>query len=112
MRSVLYFNEEHEIFAGQEAIHQYVSDGATGRFMQSIKTFLPNTSFVSTEIYGKRYAIDDLVAIILRKIKARGEAYVGCSVESVVLGRPVDASRRSPTQATFQGSQLWILLRS
>ena len=73
LRSVLYFNEEHEIFAGHEAIHQYVSDGATGRFMQSIKTFLPNTSFVSTEIFGKRYTIDDLVAIILRKIKARGE---------------------------------------
>lgn len=89
MRSVLYFNEENEIYAGQEAIRQYVVDGASGRFMQSIKTFLPNTSFVSTEVFGKRYEIDDLVAIILRKIKACGEAHVGCSVESVVLGRPV-----------------------
>ncbi len=89
MRSVLYFNEENEIHAGQEAIRQYVSDGANGRFMQSIKTFLPNTSFESTEVFGKRYAIDDLVAIILRKIKVRGEAHVGCPVESVVLGRPV-----------------------
>jgi len=58
MRSVLYFNEENEVFTGREAIHQYVSDGAAGRFMQSIKTFLPNTSFDSTEIFGKRYAID------------------------------------------------------
>lgn len=89
MRSVLYFNEENEIFAGREAISQYVGDGAAGRFMQSIKTFLPNTSFVSTEVFGKRYTIDDLVAIILRKIKLRGEAHVGCPVDSVVLGRPV-----------------------
>ena len=89
MRSVLYFNEENEIFAGQEAIGQYVDDGAGGRFMQSIKTFLPNSSFDATEIFGKRYAIDDLVAIILRKIMARGEEHVGCSVDSVVLGRPV-----------------------
>lgn len=89
MRSVLYFNEDHEIYVGQEAIRQYVSDGACGRFMQSIKTFLPNTSFDSTEVFGRRYAIDDLVAIILRKIKARGEEHVGCPVESVVLGRPV-----------------------
>jgi len=89
MRSVLFFSEENEIYAGQEAIRQYVGDGAAGRFMQSIKTFLPNTSFESTEVFGKRYAIDDLVAIILRKIKARGEAHVGCPVESVVLGRPV-----------------------
>lgn len=89
MRSVLYFNEENEIYTGQEAIRQYVSDGAAGRFMQSIKTFLPNTSFDSTEIFGKRYTIDDLIAIILRNIKARGEAYVGCPVDNVVLGRPV-----------------------
>lgn len=89
MRSVLYFNEDNEIFAGNEAVRQYVGDGAAGRFMQSIKTFLPNTSFDSTEIFGKRYAIDDLVAIILRQIKTRGEAHLGCPVERVVLGRPV-----------------------
>lgn len=89
MRSVLYFSEDNEIHVGQEAIRQYVGDGASGRFMQSIKTFLPNTSFDSTEVFGRRYGIDDLIAIILRRIKARGEAYVGCPVDSVVLGRPV-----------------------
>lgn len=89
MRSVLYFSEDNEIYAGQEAIRQYVGDGASGRFMQSIKTFLPNISFDSTEVFGRRYGIDDLIAIILRKIKARGEAHVGCPVNSVVLGRPV-----------------------
>ncbi len=89
MRSVLYFSEENEIFTGDEAIRQYVEDGAAGRFMQSVKTFLPSTSFRGTEVYGKRYGIEDLVAIILKKIKARGEAHVGCPVDSVVLGRPV-----------------------
>jgi len=74
MRSVLYFNEDNEIYAGNEAVRQYVDEGASGRFMQSIKTFLPNTSFDHTEIFGKRYGIDDLVAIILKKIKAKGEA--------------------------------------
>lgn len=89
MRSVLYFNEESQIFAGHEAINHYVTEGAAGRFMQSIKTFLPNRSFENTEVFGKKYRIEDLVAIILRKIKARGEACVGCPVDSVVLGRPV-----------------------
>ncbi len=89
MRSVLYFNEEREIFAGQEAIRQYVDDGAAGRFMQSIKTFLPNTSFINTEVFGRLYTIEDLVCLILKRIKARGEAHVGSPVESVVLGRPV-----------------------
>jgi len=89
MRSVLYFTEDQEIFAGQEAIDQYVNEGAAGRFMQSIKTFLPNRSFEGTEVFGKKYRIEDLVAVILRKIKAKGEARVGCPVDKVVLGRPV-----------------------
>jgi hypothetical chaperone protein len=102
MRSVLYFSEENEIYVGNEAIRQYVGDGAAGRFMQSIKTFLPNTSFDSTEVFGKRYGIDDLVAIILRKLKARGEAHVGCPVESVVLGRPVVFSPNAAKDAVAE----------
>lgn len=89
MRTVIYFNEENEIFVGQEAINQYVNDGAFGRFMQSIKAFLPSKTFESTSVYGKNYTIEDLVAIILKKIKAIGEAYVGDVVDNVVLGRPV-----------------------
>lgn len=102
MRSVLYFNEENEIFAGAEAIRHYVGDGATGRFMQSIKTFLPNASFDTTEVFGKRYTIDDLVAIILTKIKARGEAHVGHHVDGVVLGRPVVFSEDAHKDAMAQ----------
>ncbi|GFO55772.1 hsp70 family protein [Geomonas sp. Red276] len=89
LRSVLYFNEDDEIFAGQQAIDNYVNDVAAGRFMQSIKTFLPNRNFEGTEVFGRKYGIDDLVAIILRKIKLKGEAAVGCAVDTVVLGRPV-----------------------
>lgn len=99
MRSVLYFSEDNEIYSGNEAIRNYVDNGAEGRFMQSIKTFLPNRSFQSTDIFGKRYAIDDLVAIVLRKLKARGEKCVGCSVDSVVLGRPVQFSADSAKDA-------------
>lgn len=102
MRSVLYFTEDHEVFAGQEAIAQYVSEGAAGRFMQSIKTFLPNRSFEGTEVFGKKYGIEDLVAIILRKIKAKGEAYLGCAVDSVVLGRPVVFSEDPEKDALAQ----------
>ena len=102
MRSVLYFNEDREILAGQEAISNYVSEGAAGRFMQSIKTFLPNRSFVTTEVFGRNYGIDDLIAIILRKIKAKGEARAGCRVESVVLGRPVVFSEDPERDALAQ----------
>ena len=90
LKSVLYFDpEEKEFFVGQEAIDNYIENDAYGRFMQSIKAFLPDDSFHSTEIRGKNYKLDDLIAIILRKLKGEGERYVGSSVDSVVLGRPV-----------------------
>ena len=89
MRSVLYFNEDKEVFTGAKAIHQYIEDGGYGRFMQSIKTFLPSSNFTGTEIFGKRYGIDDLIAFILKQLKTQGEKYVGSSVDRVLLGRPV-----------------------
>ena len=90
LKSVLYFDpEEKKFFVGQEAINNYIENDAYGRFMQSIKAFLPDESFHSTEIRGKYYKLDDLVAIILKKIKSEGEKYVDSVVDSVVLGRPV-----------------------
>lgn len=88
MRSVLYFNEENNVFIGQEAINKYIEECAQGRFLQSIKSFLPSASFERTFIYGKNYKIDDLVAMIVKKIKKVGEEIVNASVDSVVVGRP------------------------
>jgi hypothetical chaperone protein len=99
MRSVLYFNDENKTYVGQDAINNYISDGAAGRFMQSIKTFLPSTSFDHTTIYGKKYTIEDLIYIILNKIKQKGEAYVGSEVENVVMGRPVIFSENKEKDA-------------
>ena len=90
LKSVLFFDEEGGISIGQEAIDQYVGYGASyGRFMQSIKAFLPNKSFTETYVYGKRYEIEDLIALILKVIKHRGELRVGHVVDTVVMGRPV-----------------------
>ncbi len=105
MRSVLYFNEDKEVFTGAEAIQQYIEEGGYGRFMQSIKTFLPSSNFTGTEIFGKRYGIDDLIAIILKQLKTQGEKYVGSTVDSVVLGRPVLFSEDKEKD---DAAQLWL----
>lgn len=89
LRSVIYFDEESNIFVGQEAIKNYIDNGAVGRFMQSIKSFLPSKQFEYTYINRKRYGLDDLIAIILKRIKNKGEEYVGHGVDDVVMGRPV-----------------------
>lgn len=90
LKSVLFFDEEGGISIGQEAIDQYVDySGMYGRFMQSIKAFLPSRGFTETYVFGKRYEIEDLIALILKAIKHRGELHVGHVVDTVVMGRPV-----------------------
>lgn len=90
LKSVLFFDEERDVSVGQSAIEQYIEYGGSyGRFMQSIKAFLPSKSFTETYVFGKRYEIEDLIALILKTIKHRGELHVGHVVDTVVMGRPV-----------------------
>lgn len=89
MRSIIFFEENGGIYFGQEAIHKYLENNAHGRLMQSIKTFLPSAVFGATYVYGKKYELEDIIALVLSKIKLTGERYVGHEVNSVVIGRPV-----------------------
>lgn len=92
LKSVLYFyneDQERNVYAGHEAVQNYIDTGGEGRFLQSIKTFLPDSTFERTEIYRKNYTIEELISLILKTIKARGEQLIGASVDDLVLGRPV-----------------------
>ncbi len=89
MRSVLYFDERNRVFTGEEAIRRYLEDDAIGRYMQSLKKFLPSPMSISTEIDRKMYRLDDLIAILLRRIREVGQRETGKDVARVVLGRPV-----------------------
>ncbi|MCG8550860.1 MAG: Hsp70 family protein [Desulfobacterales bacterium] len=92
LKSILYFIKEegqHLSFVGYEGVKQYIDNGAEGRYMQSIKSFLSDTSFQKTNVYGKNYTIEELVGHLLKTIKERGEKIIGRDVDQVVLGRPV-----------------------
>ncbi len=92
LKSVLYFHnedQERNVYAGHEAVQNYIDTGGEGRFLQSIKSFLPDATFEKTEIYRKNYTIEELISFILKKIKARGEEIIGSSVNDLILGRPV-----------------------
>jgi hypothetical chaperone protein len=53
LRSVLYFDDERQVFIGRKAIAQYIGDNTNGRYMQSIKTFLPDLNFYFTSLLSK-----------------------------------------------------------
>jgi len=90
LKSVILFDEEGDLYVGQEAVNYYLEMGGEYcRFMRSLKTFLPSKSFEKTYVFGKRYGLEELIAIILKRVKTQGEKIVGHSVDDVVMGRPV-----------------------
>lgn len=90
LKSVIYFDpEEKKFYVGQQAVNHYIDNDAWGRYVQSAKTFLSDKSFEYTEIGGKIYKLDQLIAIILKNIKEKGQEYLGKELNRVVLGRPV-----------------------
>ncbi len=90
VRSVLYFPEDEKCFyVGEEAILKYVDNGMHGRFLQSVKSLLPDPSFRGTAIRGfGNQEVFELIAKIIRNLKQRADALLGADVQSVVLGRP------------------------
>ncbi len=101
--SVLFLDEDRDVFVGQQAIEQYIAyGGGYGRFLQSLKAFLPQATFTDTRIFGKRYELEDLIALILREIKSLGEAEAGERISAVTLGRPVVFSEEPEKDALAQ----------
>lgn len=87
-RSVLFFPEGDEgYFAGAAAIDQYLQR-SEGRFIQSIKGWLPSASFNATQIRGRPFKLEDLVALLLRRLREQAEAAAGVHLDEVTLGRP------------------------
>ncbi|MBZ4415512.1 Hsp70 family protein [Myxococcus sp. RHSTA-1-4] len=87
-RSVLFFpDDEPEIHAGADAIQRYLEDN-TGRFIQSVKSFLHSSSFRATQVKGRTYTIEELVAVLLRRVRDAAGAQMGGPPEAVILGRP------------------------
>ncbi|HEU4510484.1 MAG TPA: Hsp70 family protein, partial [Pyrinomonadaceae bacterium] len=95
-RSILYFPAKDrsstvkaETQAGPDAINAYLEADTKGRLILSIKSYLASQLFTSTQINGRYYTLEDLIAVILRRLRTRVIEQFGVSARSVVLGRPV-----------------------
>ena len=76
-------------WTGPEAIEQYLSADTKGRLIQSLKSFLSSRNLQSTEVFGRRYSLEDLIARILRDLREMAEHQFGINIKSAVVGRPV-----------------------
>jgi hypothetical chaperone protein len=76
-------------WTGPAAIEQYLSRQTAGRLIQSLKSFLTSRTLQTTEVFGRRVAIEDLIARILRDLREKAEQQFGVPITAAVAGRPV-----------------------
>jgi len=95
-RSLLYLDQVRErgitrikSWSGPGAIEEYLAAETKGRLIQSLKSFLSSRSLKSTEVFGRRMTLQDLIARILRDLREKAEAQFGNSIHSATVGRPV-----------------------
>jgi hypothetical chaperone protein len=94
-RSVLSFRENPDpahpriMDAGPWAIEEYLEDPLDTRFIQSFKSFAASPHFQSTEIFGRRYAFDDLLWSFLARLRLHAGDRLSDLPETAVIGRPV-----------------------
>ncbi len=63
-----------------------------GRLFQSLKTLLRHRGFQGTDVFGQHYQIEELVSILLKRIKAGVDEAAGRPINKAVFGRPVQFS--------------------
>ena len=95
-RSVLYLEQRKHAeraqikgFTGPAAIEHYLEAEHKGRLIQSLKSYLTSRTLTTTEVFGSRYSIEDLIARILTDLRVNAERQFGEPVRHVTVGRPV-----------------------
>jgi hypothetical chaperone protein len=87
-RSILFFSDDGEWSFGAGALKEYIAQGLHGRFIRSVKRFLPNASFTDTRIGARKVTLEELVGMFLREMRERANAHFRADVRRVMLGRP------------------------
>lgn len=95
-RSLLYLEKQEgpgrhrtTVWSGPRAIDAYLEADSKGRLIQSLKSFLSSRGLRSTEIFGRQYKLEELIARIVRGIREETEKAWGVEIRSIVAGRPV-----------------------
>lgn len=96
-RSVLYLEQARSAagprkmhcLTGPAAIEGYLDAEEKGRLIQSLKSHLASRTLTGTEILGRRYKLEDLIARILTDLRTQVSRQFGRPIRSAMVGRPV-----------------------
>src|ERR1700731_992183 len=95
-RSVLYLEQHKQTartqikgFTGPAAIEHYLHAEHKGRLIQSLKSYLTSRTLTGTEVFGRRYSVEDLISRILTDLRLSAERQFDQPIRHATVGRPV-----------------------
>ncbi|HUO05725.1 MAG TPA: Hsp70 family protein [Candidatus Binataceae bacterium] len=118
LRSILFFESPEEtggsesaVTVGNDAIRRYLAAGGNGRLVQSLKSFLADRSFETTDIMGEEYKLGDLIAPIIATLRDAAIEQFGELPSKVTVGRPVHFAASGTADAVLARRRLDIAVR-
>jgi hypothetical chaperone protein len=87
---------------GPQALEHALSGTGSGRFVQSIKTYLGSRAFTETRLFGRRFSIEELVSTFLGHLLPERDALLE-GTAGIVAGRPVVFAGDNPDEALAVG---------
>jgi hypothetical chaperone protein len=96
-RSVLYFEQyknsegakRMHSLTGPAAIDHYLQTDEKGRLVQSLKSHLSSRTLTGTEVFGRRYKLEELVSRMLSDLRKHAAHEFKQPVRHAMVGRPV-----------------------
>jgi len=96
LRSMVAFDRAHRDgqgqpvpLVGQAGIAAYLDGDGECRLLQSFKSHLTSRLFTSATIFNRVYTLEQLIAIVVGRLRAAAEAQGNGAAVRVVAGRPV-----------------------
>lgn len=96
LRSVLAFDRQHRDahghllpLVGHQAIAAYLEDDGDCRLLQSFKSHLTSRLFSRANIFNVNYTLEQMIALVVERLRLAAETEGGAPVRRVVAGRPV-----------------------
>jgi hypothetical chaperone protein len=114
-RSVLYLEQfrtgdgprRTHAFTGPAAIERYLQAEENGRLIQSLKSHLSSRSLTGTEVFGRRYKLEDLIARMLSDLRKHAAKQFERPLRYAMVGRPVRfVGSETPEDDEFAVSRL------
>jgi hypothetical chaperone protein len=96
-RSVLYLEhaktaagpKRMHAFTGPAAIERYLEAEEKGRLIQSLKSHLSSRTLTGTEVFGRRYKLEDLISRMLTELRKHASHQFDRPIHYAMVGRPV-----------------------